>query len=293
MKAAPAGDGTLSPIGFYFNISALWASGLAPLVEERYAATKDARYEPYLARMTNFLVANPRFEDGTLYRPGKGMMTDDPYMTVPFLVRKWKATGDVRSLDDAVQQVEGTFARLFDPQTRLFKHIWNLKTRRADGVFWGRGNGWMVLAEVELLGALPPDHPRRAAVLAAFVQHMKGLRRCQDTTGGWHQVLDRPDTWIETSATGMLTYGFARGVNEGWLDGSFAAPARAGWQALEAKITADGDIKDVCGSTDTGDLEYYKNRPRLTSDLHGFGSVLLAGAEIVRLQAANPAARNP
>ena len=247
-------------------------------------ATKDVRYEPFLGRVREFLVKNPRFDDGTLYRPGKGLMTDDAYMTVPFMVRAWKATGDARQLDGAVQQVLGTHQRLFDQEHGLLKHLWDLKSQQPAGQFWGRGNGWMVLAQVELLGAMPREHPRRAEVLAAFERHMEGLRRCQDKDGGWHQVLDHPESWIETSGTGMFVYGLARGVNEGWLDSSFADSARKGWQALETKVTADGDLVDVCGSTDTGDLAYYLNRPRLNGDLHGYGSFLLAGAEIVRLE---------
>ena len=289
MKAAPVGDGSLSPIGFYFSIDALWQTGLAPLVQERYAATKDAKYEPFLARMTKLLAStSPRFDDGTLYRSGKGMMTDDPYMTVPFLVRKWKATGEARQLDDAVQQILGTHARLMDQEQGLLRHLWDLKTKQPAGVFWGRGNGWMVLAHVELLAAMPREHPRRAEVLATFVQHMEGIRRSEDKDGGWHQVLDHSESWIETSCTGMLTYGLARGVNEGWLDASFADSARKGWKALQTKVTADGDLVDVCGSTDTGDLAYYMNRPRLKGDLHGFGSVLLAGAEIAQMQKTQP-----
>lgn len=290
MNAAPVGDGKLSPIGFYFQINALWQTGLAPLVLERHAATKDAHCEPFLARIRQFLATNPRFEDGLLYRKGKGAMTDDPFMTVPFLVREWKASGDPRALDDAVQQVLGTHARLIDREAGLLRHLWDVKTQQPAGTFWGRGNGWMVLAEVELLSALPPTHPRREEVLTAFRQHMEGILRCQDAGGGWHQVLDHPESWIEASCTGMLTYGLARGVNEGWLDDSFAGPARKGWQALQTKLTPDGDVLDVCGSTDTGDLAYYLKRPRLQGDLHGFGSFLLAGAEIVRLLAKSAAA---
>ena len=35
MTAAPVGDVTLSPTGFYFQISALWQTGLVPLVLDR------------------------------------------------------------------------------------------------------------------------------------------------------------------------------------------------------------------------------------------------------------------
>jgi unsaturated rhamnogalacturonyl hydrolase len=280
MKAAPVGDGVLSPIGFYFNIGSLWQTGLAPLVLERHTATKDARYEPFLARVRKFIAGSARFDDGLLYRKGKGAMTDDPYMTVPFLVREGR-------FDEAAAQVLGTHARVFDRETGLMSHLWDVKTERPSGMFWGRGNGWMVLAQVELLSALPASHPRRAEVLAAFRAHMAGLRRHQHAEGGWHQVLDHPESWVETSATGMITYGLARGVNEGWLDATFADSARNGWLALQTKLTPDGDLLDVCGSTDTGDLAYYLKRPRLRGDLHGFGSFLLAGAEVVVLGKTN------
>lgn len=284
MKAAPVGDGVLSPIGFYFSIGSLWQTGLAPLVLERHAETKDEKYLPFLERVRKFLATNPRFEDGALYRKGKGMMTDDPYMTVPFLVREWKRTGDEKFLDDAIAQVVGTHSRLFVSEKGLYLHLWDLKTQKPAGAHWGRGNGWMALAEVELLAALPKDHPKRPQAHAIYKQHCEGMKRFADPNGGWHQVIDEPASWIETSCTGMFTYALARGVNEGWLDASFAPAARGGWKALGTKITDDGDITDVCASTDTGDLKFYMNRPRLKGDLHGFGSFLLAGAEIVRMR---------
>jgi unsaturated rhamnogalacturonyl hydrolase len=284
MRMAPVGDGKFSPIGFYFDIESLWHTGLAPLVMERYAMTKDPRYESYLRRVTTFLERCPKFEDGAYYRSGKGMMTDDPFMTVPFLLRRWKAIGDSTDLDAALSQVLGTHARLFDREQGLFRHLWDLKSKQAAGEFWGRGNGWMVLAHAELLANLPRDHPRRAEVVAAYVRHMVGIRQSQDPNGGWHQVLDHPESWIETSCTGMFVYGLARGVNEAWLDESFRKSARMGWEALGRKVTAEGDLVDVCGSTDVGNLEFYLNRPRLQGDLHGYGSFLLAGAEILRME---------
>jgi rhamnogalacturonyl hydrolase YesR len=283
LKAAPVGDGTLSPIEFYFHLGDLWHTGLAPLVMERAAATQDKQYEPYLARLREFLAKCPRLPDGTLYRPRGRLMADDPFMVVPYLVRQYRATGDERHLDDAVQQVLGSKGALFDSECGLYRHAWDARRQQPLGQFWGRANGWMVLAQVELLAGLPATHPRRAEVRAAFIAHAVGLRNAQDPAGGWHQLLDHPESWIETSCTGMFVYGLARGVNEGWLDASFAEPARKGWAALRKKITTEADIVDVCGSTDVGDVDYYLKRPRLQSDLHGFGPFLLAGSEILRL----------
>jgi len=286
MKAAPVGDGSLSPIGFYFRLTDLWHTGLAPLVVERYTETKEPRYESYLARIAEYLAKSPRLADGTLHRVRGRLMADDPYMTVPYLVRMHRMTGEARYLDDAVQQVLGSHRLLLEPGAGLYRHAWDVKSKQPLGELWGRANGWMVLAKVELLAALPAAHPRRAEVLAAFVSHAEALRRVQDPAGGWHQLLDHPESWLETSSTGMFVYGLARGVNEGWLDRSFAADARRGWQALCRKVTAEGDLVDVCASTDVGDVEFYRNRPRLQGDLHGFGPFLLSGGEIIRMSGA-------
>lgn len=283
LKMAPVGDGNLSPIGFYFEIKSLWHTGLAPLVMEQSVHSRDPRHEAYLSRVTKLLEDSARFEDGTFYRAGKGLMTDDAYMTVPFLLRKWRTTSEKRWLDLAVVQVLGTHRRLMDGNNGLLRHIWDVKKQQPAGEFWGRGNGWMVLAQVELLEFLPKDDPRRDELLGWFVKHMEGLRRCQSRDGGWHQVLDHSESWIEASCTGMFVYGLARGVNEGWLDPSFANSARSGFTALKTKVTNDGNITEVCGSTDVGDLDYYLKRPRINGDLHGFGSFLLAGAEIIRM----------
>ncbi|MCX6954247.1 MAG: glycoside hydrolase family 88 protein, partial [Verrucomicrobia bacterium] len=290
IKAAPVGDGALSPIGFHFRLTDLWHTGLAPLVVERYAEAKDRRYEPYLARIAEYLGKSPRLPDGTLHRARGRLMADDPYMVVPYLVRLHRLTGEARHLDDAVQQLLGTHRLLFNPERGWYRHAWDVKNAAGLGEFWGRANGWMMLTEVELLAALPVSHPARSKVLAVFVAHAEGLRRAQDPAGGWHQLLDHPESWIETSSTGMFVYGLTRGVNEGWLDRTWTDVARKGWAALQQKVTAEGDILDVCGSTDVGDVNYYLARPRLQGDLHGFGPFLLAGGEILRLQRA-PAAR--
>lgn len=284
MKAAPVGDGALSPIGFHFRLTDLWHTGLAPLVVERYAETKDPRYEPYLARIADYLGKSSRLPDGTLHRARGRLMADDPYMTVPYLVRMHRLAGEARYLDDAVQQLLGTNRLLFNSPQGWYRHAWDVKAQAPLGEFWGRANGWMMLTQVELLAALPVSHPARAKALAVFVAHAEGLRRAQDPAGGWHQLLDQPASWIETSSTGMFVYGLARGVNEGWLDRTFAETARLGWGALKQKVTTEGDITDVCGSTDIGDASYYLKRPRLQGDLHGFGPFLLAAGEILRMR---------
>ena len=288
LKAAPVGDGKISPIGFYFSLVDPWHSGLAPLVMERWAHTRDARYQPYLRLVDTYLAQATTTPEGAIYRPNGRLMADDPYMLVPYLVRLARATGEARPLERAIQQVLGARHLLFEPAVGLYRHAWHVAQAKPLGLRWGRANGWMVLTQVELLAALPSAHPRFTEVRTAFVEHAAGLRKAQDPAGGWHQVLDHPESWLETSCTGMFVYGLARGVNEGWLDRSYAQDALRGWSALRRKVTPDGDVVDVCGSTDIGDLNYYLNRPRLQGDLHGFGPFLLAASEVIRLRQSSP-----
>ena len=53
----------------------------------------------------------------------------------------------------------------------------------------------------------------------------------QNKDGLWHQVLDRPKSYTETSCSGMFTYSLLAGSNKGWLPSSSACcrSQRLGW----------------------------------------------------------------
>ena len=92
----------------------------------------------------------------------------------------------------------------------------------------------------------------------------------------WHQIIDDPQAWAETSGTGMFTYAFIMGVKNGWLDENTYAPAaRKAWIALCSYINDDGDLTDICvGTNKKNDYQYYLDRERMVGDLHGQAPVL-------------------
>jgi rhamnogalacturonyl hydrolase YesR len=140
------------------------------------------------------------------------------------------------------------------------------------------------MSMAELLSVMPEDHPQRAAILKLYRAHAQGLATLQAGSGLWHQMLDRQDTFLETSCTAMYTYAIARGVNRGWLDpGAYGPVAIAGWNGLTTKISRDGHLSDVCpGTSYAADYIYYYHRPAV-DDIHGYGPTLLAGAEIINM----------
>ncbi len=259
-------------------------------VIEVSAVDHDPRYRDYVDRAAAFATTQQdRLPDGTLARgrPRRfTLWTDDLFMSVPFLARMAVLTGDGRYFDDGARQVIGFHRHLFDERAGLMYHNWYSDSGGRPGVaFWGRANGWALMAQVELLDRLPRDHPQRDTLLALFRRHVAGLARYQDTTGLWHQLLDRNDSYLETSATAMFTYAIARGVERGYLDASWAAVARRGWAGVLTRIRADGQIEGTCAGTGVSDdLADYYRRPTPLNDAHGVGPVLLAGIEILRLR---------
>lgn len=234
-----------------------------------------------------------RLDDGTMARKRPqevSLWADDMYMSIPALAEMGRLTGERVYFDDAVANVMGMSSRMFNPQLGLYTHGWHANHPDAPRFYWARANGWAVLAMSDLLDVLPKDHPGYPKVLAQLRASLKGIAELQSGSGLWHQMIDRNDSYLETSASAIFTYVIAHAVNEGWVSPTtYGSIAQTGWNALSTRITALGQVEGTCvGTTLAGDMVYYYNRPTSVDALHGYGPMLLAGAEIIRL-VTNPA----
>ena len=225
-----------------------------------------------------------RLPDGTLYRPTSSdtIWADDLYMSCPFLIRWYQYTGDSNYLNDAATQVMN-FAGYLQDTNGIWFHGYYYDRHSVNGIKWCRANGWAMVTEVELLSVMPTNHPARAALLDILARHIAGIESVQDTDGMWHEVLDHPEVWKETSSTAMFAYSIARAVNRGWIDPSNMAVARKAFAGLCQYITTNGVVNQVCpGTSLSSNLTYYTVTQQPTSnDPHGPGAVMLAGSEIL------------
>jgi rhamnogalacturonyl hydrolase YesR len=155
---------------------------------------------------------------------------------------------------------------------------------------WARANGWAILTNIELLDVLPLNHPGRAVLMELLKKYAAGLAQRQDATGFWHQLLDRNDSYLETSATAIYAYCFARAINKGWLDAKAYGPATIlAWNAVSTKVNDKGQVEGTCVGTGMGfDPAFYYYRPVNNYAAHGYGPVLLAGAEVYRMLQIHP-----
>jgi rhamnogalacturonyl hydrolase YesR len=163
-------------------------------------------------------------------------------------------------------------------------HCWYSDVNRPGVAYWGRANGWAMLAQVDLLDRLPANHPKRSELVGLLRQHILGIAQYQGAEGLWHQLLDKPDSYPESSCSAMFTYAIARAVNKKYIEPRYSTIAQRGWEGVMSKIRPDGQVEGVCAGTSVSDdLVYYYRRPTPLNDIHGIGAVLLAGTEILQL----------
>ena len=137
---------------------------------------------------------------------------------------------------------------------------------------------WVVMAIVEVLEALPEDHPKRQDMLDLLLRRCTAIADLQHESGLWHTVLDRSDSYLEVSASAMFSYSMQRAVRRGWLPGSFMNTALRALHALEPFIQDDGTVIGVSAGTGPGDFDNYQNIP--TGEYTwGTGATILAFTE--------------
>jgi unsaturated rhamnogalacturonyl hydrolase len=230
----------------------------------------------------------PTAESHEFYKQGYTWQTrlwiDDMFMITAVQAQAWRATGNRAYIDRAAKEMVLYLDRLQQPNG-LFHH--------APGVpyFWGRGDGWMAAGMSILLRELPADNPDRPRILQGYRLMMETLRKHQDADGMWHQLIDDPGAWPETSCTGMFTFAFITGVKEGWLDAATYGPAaRKAWLRLITYLDENADLREVCQGTNIHDPKkhgpdgraYYLARERIVGDMHGQAPVLWCAGALLR-----------
>ncbi len=245
--------------------------------------------KPAISNFVDFIMHKEyRLKDGTFarQRPLKNTVwLDDMFMSVPAIAYMGKATGDIKYYDEAAKQILLFSRKMFDNQKNIFIHGWIEDSEIQPKYHWARANGWAIMAITEVLNVLPKNHKDRKSILDLYYKHIQGLAALQSGTGFWHQLLDKSDTYLETSATAIFTYSIVKGINNGWLDyEAFGPMALLAWEALSTKIDEEGKIHGTCVGTGMGlDPAFYYYRPVSPYAAHSYGPMLLAGAEIIKL----------
>ncbi len=237
--------------------------------------------------LVQILEKQNRLSDGTLCRPepeNNTIWADDLFMAIPFLCRTAIATNNDALFDEVAKQIIQFNNYLEDKTTGLYFHGWYDDKKENTPVRWGRANGWVTWAMSEALLLMPKNHKDYKTIQKIYSNHITSIAKFQDDSGMWHQVIDHPETFEETSCTAMFTMSLARGVKNDWLDKKYTENILNGWNALEEKVQKDGTVIGICQGTSIGtSIEFYNKRKTPNHDPRGLGAILTAGAEVYKL----------
>ena len=198
--------------------------------EERKIADKIAAYISEKQERTGNRMFCRRREG---YKYNNTIWADDIYMSVPFLCGYYRLTGSDKYLEEAIRQIKCYYELLFMPQTGLLSHVYNMDYGCKTRIPWGRGNGWVLFSLSELLEIMPETHPERRKMTDIFRELCGSVKKRQDASGMWHQVLDDLSSYSRTSCTAMFVYAFAKGARSSWIEREYAQNAVRGWQTLK------------------------------------------------------------
>jgi len=184
-------------------------------------------------------------DDGIIYHtqePQKGIWSDATYMLPPFLA----AAGEFQ---EAMKQIEGYRKYLYNEQDKLYSHMWDDEKKRLNRAdYWGVGNGWSAAGMTRIIKMLPDSMMAEKKKLIGYTRDViDGCLKYLRPDGAFHDVVNKPDTFVEVNLSQMLCYSIFRGVAAGYLDSSYLKPTEIMRKAANDKVDKLGYVHDVCG----------------------------------------------
>ena len=237
-------DGRLAMLGEEFALSDAASPGEAVL----WAAKKtgDQGLMNGFNKMVEYVLRKaPRTPEGIIYHFTNipQIWSDILYMLPPFLA----VAGEYA---EAMKQIEGARALLWNPEKKLLSHMWdNDKKELVRKDCWGVGNGWSAAGITRVIGLLPGSMQSEKTKLIGYVRDIiDGCVAHVRADGLFHNIVDDPKTFIETNLSQMIAYSIYRGIKGGWIDSSYMSKADALRAAANRKVDTLGLVQGVCGS---------------------------------------------
>ncbi len=238
-------DGRCATIGFTEAITDPCSVGEALLAAAQWTG------DDYLINGSHALLHwalkdAPRNKDGVLYHltTGTEFWADSFYMLPPFLVCAGEYTA-------ALQNFYGYWNALYDHTNHLLRHMWDdAKKIYIRSAHWGTGNGWALAAMARMLPMLyEAGYQNDADTICNYAKELlDGVLHYLRPDGFFHDVLDDPNTFVETNLSQMTAYSIYRGVADGWLSQDYLAEAEQMRKAARSKVNAYGLVCDACGA---------------------------------------------
>lgn len=209
---------------------------------------------------------------------------DSLFMFGSVLTYRGEFASDNVSLDLFGEQF-AIFTDLLQKGPGLYMHAYEWIAPQEAGVYWARGNGWVTAAAYQYLRVRRLREEEDGPVSAAASILTSAVLEVQEAdTGLWWTVLNRPgETYLETSASALFAYSFARAYRYGYAGDDILAPIAAAMKGIRTRIETDETerpfVTGISGATGVDRFEGYAGIPQQDDLPFGVGAVLMALVE--------------
>ena len=270
-------------------------------------ATKEKKYKISADTLRKQLAHQPRTIEGGFWHKKiypYQMWLDGIYMAEPFYAQYAQMFHEPADFDDIANQFIWMERHSRDSKTGLLYHAWDESKQmpwadKQTGFspnFWGRAMGWYMWAIVDVLDYLPQDHAKRKELIGILQRLSKALLEFREPQSKlWYQIVDqgnRTGNYLESSASCMFVYAFAKGANKGYLDNAYFKAAQESFKGIiDSMVTVDEkgliSLHHACQGAGLGGnpyrdggYEYYVNEKQRTDDFKAIGPFILAALEL-------------
>lgn len=278
----------------------------AKVILDVYERTGEEKYRKVLEYFYQYIQKHPRITGTTAFAHkviyADQMWLDGLYMLQPLYARLIPLFGTDEDYKDVANQFAYIDEFTYDEETQLFYHaydhsrkmFWSDDETGRSQCFWGRAMGWLGVALVDTLEAIPEKFEEERQILLNVLKKLAdGVCRWQNDKGVWYQVVDqgsREGNYMESSCSAMFTCFLLKAVRMGYLPAEYESYGQKALDGIFKEfVTADEDnnlhIHNVCLVAGLGpnkyphrdgSFEYYMSEAIVSDDNKARGPLLLS-----------------
>ena len=280
-----------------------------------YRMSGKEKYRKAIEILYGQLLRQPRTHEGSFWHKAiypNQVWLDGLYMAQVFYSRYTTEFEDCKNYEDILNQFRTVRARMFDPETGLYRHgydasktaFWAEPDGRSKNP-WLRSLGWFSAALIDVLENASHEREDFKQEITGIAQELaKNLLPYIDKqTGMLFQVpnqVGREGNYPETSGSAMVAYFYIKGTRLGILDSSYASVGASIFRSICDRYLTERDGKlnlgGIClvaglgpenNRRRDGTYEYYMSEPIVENDAKGLAPFLMCYTELLQAQKEN------
>lgn len=208
--------------------------------------TGDRSYFQAAERNVQYLLQDaPKTPDGARFQliGGKEVWADSLGMGPHVLMQ-------AGYVEEGIEFYNAVKRRLYDHATGLFRHKWDEASGTyARAALWGVGNGWAIIGLMRAAKALMEAQSERLSLIVReFGSLADSMIRFQRADGLFHDVMDDPDSFLESESAEMFAYSLYNMVLWGLISSDYLKYADAARSAVKSLVDERGFVRGCAGS---------------------------------------------